>query len=293
MKKATLFAAFALLLLPFVASAQVATDIDGNATKTEVRIGTNGSNYSDGRSSSTGFVDVYQRVTKSLIVEGTVDGGQYFGSAFGGAGGSVLLQGKSLLFSGEQTGSYLQVGGFVNSHTQTTQVYNAFIEAGTLVYIAKSVCAPNGRMIRDGFIKAVELDYTQTWQGFGIAPVNTDVHTFAPRAIVYLPKGFDIMVRGGVVDIINNGKHNPEPLGGARLRIPVTRRLSFTTSVGFDSEGLTNTAQLFRYSTRNYGAGATFWINRTTSIEGEGFTSLYTANKLSGNTYRILLRKRF
>jgi hypothetical protein len=294
-KKSLLFlSALALAaFLPSVASAQLATDINGEKTQSEVKIGTNGSNYSDGRSSQVGFVDAFTRLGNHAIVEGLVQGGQYFGSDFAGAGGSVILTGRGLLYGDDLSGSYLQVGGFVNSHTQTTSAYNAFIEAGTLVYRAKSIVGPQGVAIRDGFIKAVELDYNQTWQGFGLAPVNTDVHSFSPRVIVYLPKGFDLMVRGGLVDIIQNGVHNPKPSGGARLRVPVTRRLSLTASAGFDSEGITNIAQIASYSTRNYGAGAAFWLNRTTSVEAEGYTSLYTANKLSGNTYRITLRKRF
>jgi opacity protein-like surface antigen len=288
-------AVLSILVVAFAtaASAQLATDIDGNQTKGEVKIGTNGQNYSDGRSSNVGFIDAFERVGNRTIVEEMIQGGQYFGSDFGGAGGSIIVSGRSLFYGDDLSGSYVQVGGFRNTHTDQTQAYNAFIEAGTLIYHAPIICGPNGKNIRDGFVKAVELDYNQTWQGFGIAPVNTDVHTFSPRLIVYLPKGFDFMLRGGVVDIIQNGLHNPTPTGGARLRVPVTKRLQFTASAGFDSEGLTNTAQLFQFSTRNYGAGATYWLTKTVSVEGEGFTSLYTANHLSGNTYRILLRKRF
>ena len=280
-------------LIPSIASAQLATDLNDNKTSGEVKIGVNGQNYSDGRTSQVGFIDVYQRFGNHVIAEGLVQGGQYFSEDFGGAGGSVILSGRGLFYGDDLSGSYVQVGGFRNSHTDTTSVYSTFIEAGTLVYRAPIICGPNGVNVRDGFIKAVELDYNQTWQGFGIAPVNTDVHSFNPRVIVYLPKGFDFMLRGGVVDIIQNGKHNPTPLGGARLRIPVTKRLSFTASAGFDSEGITNIAQILSYSTRNYGAGVTYWVSRTVSVEGEGFESLYTANKLSGTTYRIVLRKRF
>lgn len=293
MKKILSLFALVVLVSAF-ATAQLATDLDGNKTSGEVKIGTNGQNYSDGRTSQVGFVDVFQRVGKSVIVEGLAQGGQYFGSNFGGGGGSVIISAPGLLYGDDLSGSYIQVGGFRNSHTTQTQAYNAFIEAGTLIYHARLVCdAKNGSFSRPGFVKAIELDYNQTWQGFGIAPINTDVHTFNPRVIFYLPKGFDFMLRGGIVDVIENGIHNPKPLGGARLRVPVTKRLSFTTSVGFDSEGLTNTAQLFSFSTRNYGAGATYWLTKTVSVEGEGFTSFYSANHLSGNTYRILLRKRF
>lgn len=289
MRKTLLF--LFMLLFPVLTFAQTGLLVDHNDEKvnTEVRVGTNGQNYSDGRSSQVGFVDVYQRLNSKFIGEATVQGGQYFGSDFSGAGGSIIYTGIA--------NSYIQVGGIRNTHTDRTAVFGAFIEAGTLLYGSKFDCRtnPKGAMVpyRTGFIKAIELDYNQTWQGFGIAPVNTDVHTFNPRLIFYLPKGVDFMLRGGVVDIIQNGLHNPTPLGGARIRVPVTRRLGLTASAGFDSEGITNVAQLLSFSTRNYGAGASYWLTRTTSIEGEGFTSLYTANHLSGNTYRLVLRKRF
>ena len=101
------------------------------------------------------------------------------------------------------------------------------------------------------------------------------------------------MIHAGAVDTLIAGVHNTTPSGGARIRIPVVRRVELTGSVGFDSEGMTNVLQVLSLSTRNYGGGAKLWLNRTTSIEVLGTQSLYTINHLTGTTYAATFVKRF
>lgn len=269
MKKAILFLV-AVLALALPSYCQ--TDADGNKLNTEARLTFDGSSYSDGRSSSLGTLDVTHRLNNSFAIEGIVNGGQYFGSRVAGGGGGIR-------WNPTET-SYISITAIKNSSTQTFQTWSASIEGGLVVH--KS----------NGFFRATEVDYNQTWKGFSLSP-SLSVTMYSPRVILYLPKGWDVMLHAGIVDLTQLGVHNRTPSGGARLRIPVYRRLELTASAGFDAEGMTNIQQVLSMSTRNFGGGVKFWLNKTTSIEALGTSSLYTVNKLSGNTYAVSLIKRF
>lgn len=269
MKKAVMFL---VALLAMAVPGFCQTDVDGNKVNTEVRMTFDGSSYSDGRSSSLGTLDVTHRLTQSFAIEGVVNGGQYFGSRVAGGGGYVTYN--------PTANSYITVGGLRNSSTQTTSVWTVSAEGGIVVH--KS----------NGFFRATEVDYNQTWKGFSILPATT-VTMYTPRVIFYFPKGFDFMLHAGLVDLATPTGTTRSPSGGARVRIPIGRRLQFTASAGFDAEGITNVQQLQAMSTRNYGGGVKFWINRTTSIEALGTNSLYTVNHLNGKTYAFTLAKRF
>ena len=269
--KMKLLSVLVLVLATVPAIAQ--TDIDGNRTTDELRITTDGQVYSDGRTSSMGTIQATHRYTDKFALRGIINGGSYFGEGFGGAGLGFLIQPSHTM--------YFEIVGIDNSHTDTYQAWEISLEGGTLVYKG------------EGGIKGVELDYNQTIRGFGITPYDTKAYTYTPRAIIYLPKNWDLMLRAGVVDLAHDGEHNPTPLGGIRLRIPVARRLEFTGSAGWGSEGLTNVQELVSLSTRNYGGGVKVWLTPTLSIEAIGTTSLHTVNNLSGTTYGVSLIKRW
>jgi len=263
-----------LLVLVLAAIPAIAqTNIDGTRTTNELRITTAGQVYSDGRTSSIGTIQTTHRYTDKFALRSIVNGGSYFGEGFGGVGLGFLIQPSHR--------TYFDLVGTDNSHTDTYLTWELSLEGGTVVYRG------------EGGIKGVELDYNQTIRGFGIPSYDTKAYIYTPRAIIYLPKNWDLMLCAGVVDVAHDGEHNPTPLGGIRLRIPLARRLEFTGSAGWDSEGLTNVQEIGSLSTRNYGGGVKGWLTPTLSVEAFGTTSLYTVNNLSGTTYGVSLIKRW
>ena|ERR1700739_475561 len=265
--------ALTLTLLALVVPALAQTDIDGTRTTDELRVSTDGQVYSDGRNSVLGSIQETHRYTDKFAMRYLINGGEYFAEPVAGGGLSLLVQ--------PSHSTYFEASGLVNTHTDVYQTWAVSLEAGTTVYRG------------EGFLKAVEWDYNQTMRGFGLYPYDTKAFIYTPRAIFYLPKNWDVMLHTGLVDIDSAGKHNPTPIGGIRLRIPVARHAEFTASAGWDSEGLTNVQQILSLSTRNYGAGIKLWFTPTLSVEALGTTSLYTVNNLSGTTYGIAVIKRF
>jgi hypothetical protein len=262
-----------LLLLACALPALCQTDLEGNPVATQVRTGFDGSTFSDGRTSSVGTVDVMHRYSRLIALEGLANGGQYFGDSF--AGGGMFLT-----VNPNRT-SYITGGGLYNSHTDTTQAWAVSIEGGSLIHKW------------NGFLKAIEADYNQTWKSIATQPARTTVTLYSPRFVLYLPKDWELMVQAGAIDVASNGLHNFTPSGGGRLRIPVSQRLEFTASAGFDSEGITNVQQLESLSTRTYGGGVRYWATRTLSVGASGSASFYSVNHLSSTTYGISVIQRF
>ncbi len=262
-----------LILLSCVRFALCQSSMDETPMATQLRTGFEGSSYSNGRTSGVASLDVLHRYSRRITLEGVVNGGQYFDDTFGGGGMFVTIKaGRS---------SYLSGGGLFNSHTSTTQAWLASLEAGTVLYRSS------------GFLKAIEGDYTQVWKGFGLKLTQTSVDTYTPQLTFYFPRNWDIMLHAGAIDVITAGMHDVTPGGGARLRIPVSRRLSFTASAGFDSEGTMSVQQVQNLSTRNFGGGVKYWLTRTLSIEAMGQATYYNANRLSGTIYGLSLTRRF
>jgi hypothetical protein len=147
--------------------------------------------------------------------------------------------------------------------------------------------------VRGNRIKAIETDFDYTRRGYNLTP-SFGISQYTVRGIFYFAKGMDLTLRTGVVDSTVNGQNNVKPSAGARLRVPVSKRVEFSAFAGFDTEGLTNTTQVASLSTRNLGGGMRLWLNRMTSVEAFGYNSKYdNASQLSSNTYGLSLTRRF
>jgi hypothetical protein len=259
----------AAALFPVLVGAQ-SVDLDGEKTAGEVKIGYTSSSFSDGRTSQVGTIDATIALPKGFNIEPIVNGGQYFGSNFAGGGLYVGAKDKD---------AYFRVGGLRNSVTQTTQVWMAEAEGG---FVA----------VRDNRIKAFETDFDYIRRGYDINP-SFAVSQYTFRGVFYFQNEVELLVQGGVLNCSNTGHANVRPSEGARLRIPVRKRLDFTAFAGWDTEGLTGTTQIASVSTRSIGGGARFWLNRMTSLEFSGYNSKYSVNTLSSNTYGLSLVRRF
>jgi hypothetical protein len=258
------------LSVPHVAAAQV--DLDGNKLATQVGVGSDDYSDSHDRQANVGHVAVTQRLNDRFTVEGTANAGVYYGAGFVGAGGGLTWKPtpKSYVL-----GSFLR-----NSSTPTTYGWVMTIEGGALVYKGT------------GVIKALEADYAQTWKGYD-ASLQTSVVVYTPGVVIYLPKGYELTVHTGAVALVEFGVRTVTPSGGARLRVPVTPRVSVTASISADSEGTASVTPPFSLSTRSYGGGVKVWLSQTTSIEGFAVASHYTTIRLTAVNYGALLLKRF
>jgi hypothetical protein len=256
-------------------------DIDNNDVKSEVRVGTS---YENGRSSEVGNLDFKTRLTQKLAVEGTIDGGMYYGNG-------INMPNDLKSFAGLGLGAtynfspnlYVSAGATKNSNNYDTQTEGGYFEAGTKLYSG------------DGFVKAIEGDYNQTYRIFGgyVPKVTTDM--FLPRAVLYLPKGYDVMLQAGMADgLIQDSIHILKPSAGLRIRIPVKHRLDFTVAGGINTENLVSMAQISSLSVKGFGAGCRFWLNRMTSIEVNGTKAYGTFGTLpDGTIYGVSLTRRF
>jgi hypothetical protein len=256
-------------------------DIDNNDTKSEVRVGTS---YENGRSSEVGNLDFKTRLNQKLAVEAMIDGGMYYGNgittnndlkSFAGLGlGATYNLNPNLYVSG---------GAMRNTYNADTETEGAYFETGMLLHSST------------GFVKAIEGDYNQTYRIFGgqVPKVVTDL--FLPRAVFYLPKGYDVMVQAGMADgLIADSTHELKPSAGLRFRIPVKHRIDFTIAGGMNSENLVNMAQISSLSAKDFGAGMRFWLNRMTSIEVNGTKAFGTFGTLpDGTIYGVSFTRRF
>lgn len=278
MKNTLLVAAMLAFLAPCVFAQR---DIDNNDTKSEVRVGTS---YESGRSSEVGNVDFKTRLNQKLAVEATINGGMYYGNgidmpndlkSFGGLGLGATYNFNS--------NAYVSGGATKNTNNYDTMTEGAYFEAGMLLYSGS------------GMIKAIEGDYNQTYRIFGgyVPKVTTDM--FLPRAVFYLPKGYDVMLQAGMADgLIQDSTHELKPSAGLRFRIPVTHRLDFTLAGGINTENLVSMAQMSSLSAKGFGAGVRFWLNRMTSVEVNGTKAFGTFGTLpDGTIYGVSLTRRF
>ncbi len=278
MKNTLLVAALLAFLAPCVFAQR---DIDNNDTKSEVRVGTS---YESGRSSEVGNLDFKTRLTPKLAVEGTVDGGMYYGNGINMPNDLKSFVGLGLgatyNFSHDL---YVSAGAMKNTNNYDTQTEGGYFEVGTKLYTG------------DGLIKAIEGDYSQTYRIFGgyVPKVTTDM--FLPRAVFYLPKGYDVMFQAGMADgLIQDSTHELKPSAGLRFRIPVTHRIDITIGGGMNTENLVSMAQMSSLSAKGFGAGVRFWLNRMTSVEVNGTKAYGTFGTLpDGTIYGVSLTRRF
>lgn len=268
----------AALLLLATAGALAQTNRDGDRTEGQVSFDFDGQNYSTGRTSHAGSIDAAIRLLPRLTLEAVATGGSYFGENFGGGGSYVTLKPDSR--------TYLTAGGSRNSNTSTTTAWSASLEAGRTVYRSQGA-----GIHRQSAIRALETDLNLTERGYHLAP---SIHIFVvnPSAVVYFPRDWTLTLRGGAIRASVGGTSTWTPSGGAKLNIPLTRRLSVSPGVAFDSE-LSNVLQVNNISSREFGGGVHFWLTRSASASAYYFRVLYGANHLSDDSYGVSYALRF
>jgi hypothetical protein len=251
---------------------------DGDRTEGQISFGFDGQNYSTGRTSSIASMDATIRLLPRLTLETVATGGVYFGQRFGGGASYVTMM--------PDAKTYLTAGGSRDTNTSTTAEWSASFEVGRTLY-------RSGRSAirRAGAIRALETDLNVTERGYHLSP-SVHILMVNPSAIVYLPRDWSLALRAGAIRETIAGASTWTPAGGAKLNIPLTRRLSISPSVAFDSE-LSNVLQINNVSSREFGTGVHFWLTRNASVGGYYFRVLYGANHLASDSYGVSYALRF
>jgi hypothetical protein len=256
-----------LIVFVFLATAAFAqTDRDGDRTEGQVSFGFDAQSYSAGQTSQVGSIDATVRLLPRLTLEAVTTGGVYFGETFGGGAAYVTLK--------PDAKTYLTVGGSRNSETGTTVAWLASLEAGRAVYQSHR-----------GVIRGLETDFNLTKRGYHFSP-STNIWLVNPAVVVYFPRDWALTVRAGSIRTSIAGASKWTPSGGAKLNIPLTRRLSVSPGVAFDSE-VSDVVQISSISSRGFGTGARYWLTRGTSVGAYYFRVLYGANHLANNSYGV------
>jgi hypothetical protein len=259
-------------------AAQAQTNRDGDRTAGQVSFGFDGQNFSTGRTSSTGSIDATIRLLPQLTLDAIATGGSYFGERFGGGGSYVTLK--------PDRKTYLTVGGSLNSHTGTTTAWSGSFEAGRTLYQSDRDRSPHL-----GVIRALETDLNLTDRGYDFSP-SINVLLVNPAVVVYFPHDWTLTLHAGAIRETIGSASTWTPSGGAKLNIPLTRRLSVLPGVAFDSE-LSNVLQINNVSSREFGGGARYWLTRSTSVSAYYFRVLYGANHLASDSYGVNYIVRF
>jgi hypothetical protein len=244
--------AVAFVFLATVAHAQ--TNRDGDRMAGQISFGFDGQNYSTGRTSSVASMDATIRLLPQLTLDAIATGGSYFGERFGGGGSYFTWKPNRKI--------YLTAGGSLNSNTSTT-----------------------------GLLRALETTLSLTDRGYSFSPA-VNVLLVSPAATIYLPRDWTLTLRAGAIRETIGSANTWTPSGGAKLIIPLTRRLSVSPGVGFDSE-LSNVLQINNFSSREFGGGARYWLTRSTSVSAYYFRVLYGANHLASDSYGVNYIVRF
>jgi hypothetical protein len=268
--------AVALLLLATPAHAQ--TNRDGDRVTGQITFGFDGQNYSSGRTASIASMDATIRLLPRLTLDAIATGGSYFGERFGGGGSYFTLK--------PDRKTYLTAGGSLNSNTSTTNAWSGSLEIGRTVYQAD-----RGSTRRASLIRALETTLSLTDRGYSFSPA-VNVLLVSPAATIYLPRDWTLTLRAGAIRETIGSANTWTPSGGAKLIIPLTRRLSVSPGVGFDSE-LSNVLQINNFSSREFGGGARYWLTRSTSVSAYYFRVLYGANHLASDSYGVNYIVRF
>jgi hypothetical protein len=266
----------ALAILATAVHAQ--TNRDGDRMAGQVSFGFDGQDYNNGRTSSIGSLDATIRLAPRLTLEAVATGGVYFGEQLGGGASYVTVMPNAK--------TYLMAGGSRDSNTSTTAAWSASFEAGRTLY--RSDRSP---FRRPGAIRALETDLNVTERGYHLSP-SVSILMVNPSAIVYLPRDWSLSLRAGAIQETIGSASTWTPSGGAKLNIPLTRRLSISPGVAFDSE-LTNVLQINNVSSREFGGGARYWLTRSTSLSAYYFRVLYAANHLANDSYGVSYVLRF
>ena len=263
----------------FLATAAYAqTNRDGDRMAGQITFGFDGQNYSTGRTSSVASMDATIRLLPQLTLDAIATGGSYFGERFGGGGSYFTWK--------PDRKTYLTAGGSLNSSTSTTNTWSGSLEIGRTVYQAD-----RGSTRRAGLLRALETTLSLTDRGYSFSPA-VNVLLVSPSAIIYFPRDWTLTLRAGAIRETIGAASTWTPSGGAKLNIPLTRRLSVSPGVGFDSE-LSNVLQINNVSSREFGGGARYWLTRSTSVSAYYFRVLYGANHLTSNSYGVNYVVRF
>jgi hypothetical protein len=268
--------AVAFVFLATVAHAQ--TNRDGDRMAGQISFGFDGQNYSTGRTSSVASMDATIRLLPQLTLDAIATGGSYFGERFGGGGSYFTWK--------PNRKTYLTAGGSLNSNTSTTNTWSGSLEIGRTVYQAD-----RGSTRRAGLLRALETTLSLTDRGYSFSPA-VNVLLVSPAATIYLPRDWTLTLRAGAIRETIGSANTWTPSGGAKLIIPLTRRLSVSPGVGFDSE-LSNVLQINNFSSREFGGGARYWLTRSTSVSAYYFRVLYGANHLASDSYGVNYIVRF
>ena len=263
----------------FLATAAYAqTNRDGDRMAGQITFGFDGQNYSTGRTSSVASMDATIRLLPRLTLDAIATGGSYFGERFGGGGSYFTWK--------PDRKTYLTAGGSLNSNTSTTNTWSGSLEIGRTVYQAD-----RGSTRHAGLLRALETNLNLTDRGYNFSP-TVNVLLVSPSAIIYFPRDWTLTLRAGAIRETIGGASTWTPSGGAKLNIPLTRRLSVSPGVGFDSE-LSNVLQINNVSSREFGGGARYWLTRSTSVSAYYFRVLYGANHLTSDSYGVNYVVRF
>jgi hypothetical protein len=268
----------AVIVLVFLATAALAqTNRDGDRMEGQVSFGFDAQDYNTGRTSRVGSIDATVRLLPRWTLETVATGGVYFGERFGGGAAYVALK--------PDAKTYITAGGGRNSHTGTTVAWSASIEAGRTLYQSERSA------IRRSAIRALEADFNLTERGYSLSP-SINILLVNPTLVVYLPRDWSLTLRAGAVRTTIAGASTWTPSGGAKLNVPLTRRLSISPGVAFDSEP-SDVLQINNISSRGFGAGARFWLTRRTSTGAYYFRVFYGANHLANDSYGVSYALRF
>jgi hypothetical protein len=272
-KRTTGVVAFALL----ATAAFAQTNRDGDRTRGQVSFGFDGQNYNTGRASRVGSIDVTTRLLPRVTLEAVATGGAYFGERFGGGGAYLTLK--------PDAKTYITAGGGRNSNTSTTITWSASFEAGRTLYRS------DPSVVRRRAIRAIETDFNLTERGYSLSP-SIHILIANPTVVVYLPRDWSLSLRAGAIRTSVAGANSWTPSGGAKLKVPITRRLSISPAVAFDSE-LSDVLQINNISSREFGGGVHFWLTRSANAGAYYFRVLYSANHLASDSYGVSYALRF
>jgi hypothetical protein len=275
---AVAIASVAVAFVLLATAAQAQTNRDGDRMAGQVSFGFDGQNYSTGRTSSVASMDATIRLLPRLTLDAIATGGSYFGERFGGGGSYFTWK--------PDRKTYLTAGGSLNSNTSTTNTWSGSLEIGRTVYQAD-----RGSTRRAGLIRALETTLSLTDRGYSFSPA-VNVLLVSPAATIYLPRDWTVTLRAGAIRETIGSANTWTPSGGAKLIIPLTRRLSVSPGVGFDSE-LSNVLQINNVSSREFGGGARYWLTRSTSVSAYYFRVLYGVNHLASDSYGVSYIVRF
>lgn len=275
--------AVVLLLAPFLGlifsqGALAQTNRDGDRMAAQISFGFDGQNYSTGRTASVASMDATIRLLPRLTLDAIATGGSYFGERFGGGGSYVTLH--------PDRKTYLTAGGSFNSNTSTTNAWSGSLELGRTVYQSE-----RDPLRRAGLIRALEMNLNLTDRGYNFSPA-VNVLLVSPAAIIYFPRDWTLTLRAGAIRETIGSANTWTPSGGAKLNIPLTRRLSVSPGVAFDSE-LSNVLQISNVSSREFGGGARYWLTRGASVSAYYFRVLYGADHLASDSYGVSYALRF